>query len=72
MVVAVVSFLAYSYVKIKNRRHCIFFEIKSPRLAVKAETNELLAERFYLKLSFVKWSVLRTKFFNEKLHFSAA
>ena len=32
MVVAVASFLAYSYFKIKNRRHCIFFEIKSPRL----------------------------------------
>ena len=26
------SFLAYSYFKIKNRRHCIFLEIKSPRL----------------------------------------
>ena len=32
MVVAVTSFLAYSYFKIKNRRHCIVFEIKSPRL----------------------------------------
>ena len=32
MVVAVASFLAYSYFKIKNRRHCIFFKIKSPRL----------------------------------------
>ena len=32
MVVAVASFLAYSYFKIKNRRHGIFFEIKSPRL----------------------------------------
>ena len=32
MVVAVASFLAYSYFKNKNRRHCIFLEIKSPRL----------------------------------------
>ena len=32
MVVAVASFLAYSYFKIKNRQHCIFLEIKSPRL----------------------------------------
>ena len=32
MVVAVATFLAYSYFKIKNRRQCIFFEIKSPRL----------------------------------------
>ena len=32
MVVALASFLAYSYFKIKNCRHCIFFEINSPRL----------------------------------------
>ena len=32
MVVAVASVLAYTYFKIKNRRHCTFFEIKSARL----------------------------------------
>ena len=32
MIVAVASFLAYSYFKIKNLRHCIFFEIKPPKL----------------------------------------
>ena len=34
--------------------------LRSSLGGLKAETNELLAERFCLKLSFVKWSVLRT------------
>ena len=33
--------------------------LRSSLRGLKAETNELLAERFCLKLSFVKWSVLR-------------
>ena len=33
--------------------------LRSSLRGLKAETNELLAEKFCLKLSFVKWSVLR-------------
>ena len=58
MVVAVASFLAYSYLKLKIVGTAFF--LRSSLRGLKAETNELLAERFCLKLSFVKWSVLRT------------
>ena len=61
MVVAVGSFLALSYFKIKNRRHCIFFRWSFK--GFKAEPNELLAKRFCLKLSFLKWSVQTRKCF---------
>ena len=53
MVVAVASFLAYSYFKIKNRRHCIFFEIKPPRLESRSQrtsSREILFKAVFCEM----------------------
>ena len=50
MVVAVASFLAYSYFKIKNRRYCIFFDIKPPRL--ESRNQRISCREFLFKAVF--------------------